>query len=1009
LIDSTDRDGPGAVLPPFGPGSGVTRQVLPIKDVGCGVYEFNPARWDSFMRTGNRWILFFLCLLLPRIAAAAESTDGVDYIRDVKPILSRRCSTCHGALKQKNGLRLDTAALAQQGGDGGPAVVPGSSAESLLIDAVTGANGVPKMPPEGEPLKPEEIEILRKWIDQGAKAPEETTPESPAKHWSYQVPVRPAVPGTANPAWVRNPIDAFIAAEQEKRGLAPSAPAPRNLLLRRVYLDLIGLPPTSEELAAFLADESSDAYDKVVDRLLESPHYGERWGRHWMDVWRYSDWDGYGAEVRESQPHIWRWRDWIVESLNADKPYDRMITEMLAGDELAPGDPETVRATGFLVRNWYKFNRNVWLDYTVEHTAKAFLGTTLNCARCHDHMYDPLAQQDYYRFRAFFEPHAIRTDRLPGQPDTTKVGLVRAFDQDAGTPTYLFTRGDEKRPDKEHPLAAGVPAALARGDLKIEPVTLAPTDYYPGLRPWVRQEIQTQARSAVEAARGKWTEANSSLAGARQKLAEFLAARAKNARPEPRPDAVLLPDAPAPVTEKDLRHAIGQAETLVALSNAKLASARAALTWTDLRIEADNANYATPPAANAKTLSLAAGQAEREHTLRVAEQNLLEAEQKLAAARAVPNPAAEPAKKEIAAAETAVANALKPRNEAQAALGQPLEAYTRFTPVYPTTSSGRRLALARWIADRNNPLTARVAINQIWLRHFGSPLVPTVFDFGLNGKLPTHPQLLDWLAVELMEPSADTSASTTAVPGNTGGTPAAAWRMKHIHRLIVMSNVYRQNSGSTGETAAADRKIDPDNVYLWRMNVRRMEAEIVRDSTLAVAGQLDPKMAGPEIDEGAGMTNGRRSLYFRNSKEKKMTFLDLFDRPNVVECYRRAESIVPQQALAMANSPLSLAQSRILAKVLSEQVGLDAAPERISAFIDAAFVRILNREASADERAECEAFLSAQAQRFTRPQSLTPFTAGEASPVPASADPHQRARENLVHVLLNHNDFLTVR
>jgi mono/diheme cytochrome c family protein len=961
------------------------------------------------MRTGNWWILFFVSLVLPRLAAAAEPAEGVDYVRDVKPILSRRCATCHGALKQKNGLRLDTAALAEQGGDGGPAVVPGNSAESLLIDAVTGANGVPKMPPEGEPLKPEEIETLRKWIDQGAKAPEETTPESPAKHWSYQVPVRPAVPQVANGAWAQNPIDAFIAAEQEKRGLAPSPPAAKHLQLRRVYLDLIGLPPTSEEMATFLADQSSDAYDKVVDRLLDSPHFGERWGRHWMDVWRYSDWDGYGAEVRESQPHIWRWRDWIVESLNADKPYDRMITEMLAGDELAPGDPQTVRATGFLVRNWYKFNRNVWLDYTVEHTAKAFLGTTLNCARCHDHMYDPLAQQDYYRFRAFFEPHAIRTDRLPGQPDTTKVGLVRAFDQDAGTPTFLFTRGDEKRPDKEHPLAAGVPAVLARGDLKIEPVTLAPTDYYPGLRPWVRQEIQTQAHAAVDAARGKWLEGNGTLAGARQKLAGFLAARAKTARPEPRPDAVLLPDAPAPVTEKELRHAIGQAETAVALANAKLATARAALAWTDLRIEADNANYATPPAANAKALSLAAGQAEREHTLRVAEQTLLEAEQKLAAAKSVANPAAEQAKKAIAAAETAVTNALKPRNEAQAALGQPLEAYTRFTPVYPATSSGRRLALARWIADRNNPLTARVAINQIWLRHFGSPLVPTVFDFGLNGKPPTHPQLLDWLAVELMEPAANVSGAVSGTPGAAADKPAGAWRMKHIHRLIVMSNAYRQNSGSTGELAAGDKKIDPDNVYLWRMNVRRMEAEIVRDSTLAVAGQLDPKMAGPEIDEGTGMTNGRRSLYFRNSKEKKMTFLDLFDRPNVVECYRRAESIVPQQALAMANSPLSLAQSRVLARVLSEQVGTDATPERIAAFVDAAFQRILNRAATADERAECAAFLSAQAERFTQPSSLTPFTAGEASPVAASADPHQRARENLVHVLLNHNDFLTVR
>jgi hypothetical protein len=999
-MQMTGRRSLATVLPPFALCKGVTRRARPITECDRGVYDSNRIRQVSFMKFGKRWFLLVACLALPRIAMAAE---GIDYVRDVKPILSRRCYTCHGALKQKNGLRLDTAALAAEGGDGGPAVVAGKSDESLLIDAITGANGVPKMPPEGEPLKPEEIETLRKWIDQGAKAPAEVTPEAPAKHWSYQAPVRPTVPAAANQAWIRNPIDAFIAAQQEKRGLAPSPAASKNLLLRRVHLDLIGLPPTSEELAAFLADESSDAYDKVVDRLLESPHYGERWGRHWMDVWRYSDWDGYGAEVRESQPHIWRWRDWIIESLNADKPYDRMVVEMLAGDEVAPGDPQTIRATGFLARNWYKFNRNVWLDYTVEHTSKAFLGTTLNCARCHDHMYDPLAQQEYYKFRAFFEPHSIRTDRLPGQPDTTKDGLVRAFDQDAGTPTFLFTRGDEKRPDKEHPLEAAVPAVLAKSELKIEPVTLAPTDYYPGLRPWVQQETQTQAQSAVDAARAKWTDANGALAGARQKLADFLAAKAKNARPEPRPDTVLLPDAPAPVTEKELRHAIGQAEAVVELADATLATARTALVWTTARIEADKANYASPPAANAKPLSLAAGQAEREHTLRVAEQTLLQAQQKLAAAQAAANPAADAAKKAIAAAEAAVAAALKPRNEAQAALGQPLEAYTRLTPVYPSTSSGRRLALARWIANRNNPLTARVAINQIWLRHFGSPLVSTMFDFGLNGKSPTHPELLDWLAVELMEPSVSSSSA-----GKSAGEPGA-WRMKHIHRLIVMSNAYRQQSMSTGPSADVDKKIDPDNIYLWRMNVRRMEAEVVRDSTLFVAGQLDSKMAGPEIDEGAGMTNGRRSVYFRNSKEKKMTFLDLFDRPNVVECYRRAESIVPQQALAMANSPLSLAQSRILAKVLSEKVGMDATSDRSAAFVDAAFTQILSRPPTAEERAECEAFLVEQSQRFTQPQSLTPFTAGAASPVPAAAEPHARARENLVHVLLNHNDFLTVR
>lgn len=954
------------------------------------------------MRVGHYSALLLSgCLLWTSVspASAEDAADPVDYVQDVKPILARRCYACHGALKQKNGLRLDTVPLALKGGEGGPAIVGGKSADSLLIDAVTGQNGVPVMPPEGEPLKPEEIAILRRWIDQGAKAPAEKTPEDPAKHWSYQVPVRPSIPAAANPAWVRNPIDAFIAAEHQQHGLQPSPEAAKPILLRRVYLDLIGLPPTRAEMDAFLADASSDAYAKVVDRLLESPRYGERWGRHWMDVWRYSDWDGYGAEVRESQPHIWRWRDWIIESLNADKPYDQMVVEMLAGDEVAPGNPATVRATGYLVRNWYKFNRNIWLDFTVEHTAKAFLGTTLNCARCHDHMYDPIAQLDYYKFRAFFEPHTIRTDRLPGQPDTAKDGLARVFDENAAAPTFLYTRGDEKRPDKDHPLPAAVPAVLSRGELQLEPITLAPVDYYPGLRPWAQQESLKHARQGVETAHAAWTAANAALATARQQLADFIASSTIPPGAAIRPRPVALPDSPEPVIEPDLQQAVAKAEDAAAVSDKTLATARAALAWTETRIAADNANYAQPPATDAKDLSLAAGRAEREHTLRVAELTLLQAEQKLRSASTASKTPNDARKKAIADAETAVANAIKARNAAQAALPQPLEAYTRFGPVYPTTSSGRRLALARWIANPANPLTARVAINHIWLRHFGSPLVPTVFDFGLNGKEPTHPALLDWLAAEFVEPG----------DAQPAGARKAPWGMKHIHRLIVTSSTYRQQSVTTGAAAAANKLHDPDNVYLWRMNVRRMEAEIVRDSTLHVAGKLDVTMAGPELDPESGMTVARRSVYFRNSKEKKMTFLDLFDRPNVVECYRRPESIVPQQALAMANSPLALAQSRLLAAKLSEEVGSQPGSEHDPLFIDTAFQQILNRPPTPEEQRECEAFLAEQSRRFVDPQALTQFTAGAAVSVPPSTDPRQRARENLVHVLLNHNDFLTVR
>ncbi len=383
-----------------------------------------------------------LALLLP----TAANDGAVDYLRDVKPLLTKRCYACHGALKQKADLRLDTAVSIREGGFSGPAVEPGKSDESLLIDAVTGNLGI-VMPPEGEPLNEAEIATIRQWIDGGAAAPDDEKPQkSPRDHWAFQAPKRPDVPEVANRAWVRNPIDAFLAAEHETRGLTPRPEADRATLLRRVSLDLTGLAPSRDELHAFLNDQSDDAYENLVDRLLASPRYGERWGRHWMDVWRYSDWYGYQAEVRHSQPHIWRWRDWIVESLNADKGYDRMVVAMLAADEAAPGDTDAARATGYLVRNWFKFNRNVWLQETVDHSAKAFLGITLACARCHDHKYDPISQADYYRVRA-----VLRAARHPHRP---RAGAGR---HDEGRPGSRLRR--PRRPADVPVRAGGRPQA----------------------------------------------------------------------------------------------------------------------------------------------------------------------------------------------------------------------------------------------------------------------------------------------------------------------------------------------------------------------------------------------------------------------------------------------------------------------------------------------------------------------------------------------------------------------
>jgi hypothetical protein len=896
-------------------------------------------------------------MMMPVLAIAlgllGADASTVDYLRDVKPVLARRCLACHGALKQKAGLRLDTASAMRKGGQSGPVIEPHQADESLLIDRITGADGE-RMPPEGEPLSTEEIGRLRAWINGGAPAPpDEKAQADPRRHWAFLPPVRPAVPRVANAAWVRNPIDAFLAAEHDQRGLSPRPPAERSELLRRVSLDLTGLAPTPRELRAFLEDSSTDAYDKLVERLLASPRYGERWGRHWMDVWRYSDWAGFGAEVRESQPHIWRWRDWIVESLNADKGYDLMVVEMLAGDELAPEDAATVRATGYLVRNWYKFNRNTWIQNTVDHTAKAFLGLTLNCARCHDHKYDPIAQTDYYAFRAFFEPHDVRTDRLPGQADTAKDGLVRAYDAKVDAPTHLFVRGDEKDPDKEHPLAPAVPKLFGR-ELAIGLVTLPATAHDLALRPYIRAETLASAEAAVAAARKRVEAARAALDTAREQ------AIVAGTVPEVRPAA------PASAEK-----ALAEADAALMAAWAERESARA-------RIAAESARHTVPPdSKRADILALIAHCAERQAALKRAEANVLRDERALAEAK----PGA-PANQAMAT----LAESRKGVETARAAAGKLSLQYTPIAPVYPATSTGRRLALARWIVDRKNPLAARVAVNHVWMRHFGKPLVTSVFDFGLNGRPPSHPALLDWLAVELME---------------------SGWSLKALHRLIVTSNAYRMQSSGVPDDPNA--RTDPENVYIWRMNPRRMEAEAVRDNVLFVAGSLDTTIGGPELDQNAGLTTNRRSVYYRHAPEKLMTFLKLFDAANMNACYRRDESVVPQQALALANSPLALAQSRTLAGKLTEEVGTGTSPAAETAFVAAAFERILARTPSDEERAACEEYLVTQARRLANAASLTPFGEGPACSVAPSSDPRQRAREDLVHVLINHNDFVTIR
>jgi hypothetical protein len=904
------------------------------------------------------WVihLFFL-------QAAAQAVP-VDYERDVRPILTKHCFACHGALRQQSGLRLDAVQLIREGGDRGPSISPGNSEESILIAAIRETGDIERMPPadESAPLSEEQIAILENWIREGAEAADEPIPPDPGSHWAYQSPARVRVPDVSSPLWQRSPIDAFLYATHERKGLVAAPAASKEILLRRLYFDLVGLPPTRDELRAFLNDSSDDCYDRVVDRLLASPRYGERWGRHWMDVWRYTDWSGLDNKMRHSQKHIWRWRDWIVESLNHDKSYDRMILEMLAGDELDPGNADTVRATGFLARNWYLYNRNFWLDDIIEHTAKGFLGVTLNCARCHEHKYDPISHEDYYRFRAFFEPHDVRLDQVGREKDLEKDGLPRVYDADPQAVTYRFIRGEETRPDKDQPHEPAIPAVLGTVEGTIQSVPLPMQAWFPELCPDARKEAIAEADDAVQ-------NANEALEQARRAIADA----ARNFGPAEEVTDARTVDNRLSAEDWDL--AITKRELPAA--EAKAIAAQEERNALQAVLDADLARYVDSNHSETalKDLSQAARRARNQAMIRRAEADLIVAQNALAAAKTAPDSDSEKAKAAVTAAQAGVATA----NQELKTLKSPPDSQEPITEihagkVYPSTSTGRRLALARWIADRNNPLTARVAVNHIWTRHFGAPLVDSMFDFGLRTKQPVNHELLDWLAVEFMEHS---------------------WSMKHLHRLIVTSSAYRMQSNSS-DADSPNAKIDPDNLLLWRMNVRRMEAEVVRDTLIYLTGRLDSTLGGPDLPIAEGDEGTRRTIYYKYSRDHQIPFLRMFNPASVEECYLRQHGIAPQQALAMSNSRMALTSGRKLAALITEQTDSETSEEAAEAFIEAAFETVLGRRPLPAEQTVCAA-------------ALTDFTAAASSDSGSSTAARRRACENLVHILLNHNDFITVR
>ena len=852
------------------------------------------------------------------------------YLEQIKPVFKERCYACHGALKQKAGLRLDSVTLMERGSNNGNVLDVEGKDLPPLFQRLISTDPEERMPPEGKPIETETIQALRMWIEAGHPGPSDEKPEDdPLSHWAFLPPEKPELNHPAT-----NPIDAILAQYHEENNLNPQAIAEPRLLMRRLFLDLVGLPPEPEQIEDFLNAPEAPGYSRIVDQLLASPHHAERWGRHWMDVWRYSDWFGLGTQLRYSQKHIWHWRDWILESLNEDKGYDQMILEMLAADELYPTDQNRLRATGFLARNYFLFNRTTWLDKTIEHTSKAFLGLTMQCSKCHDHKYDPISARDYYQFRAILEPHQIRTDALPGESDLNKNGLPRVFDMHPDAPTYVHVRGNEKQRDISEKMHPAPPAFLRHVPFNITPIILPPTAYRPEIRTHVKDTLLKEAETHIDvleaglkkdSSDGDAYHSNSETGDTQEH--EWMAAKLRPAMITAKFEAIrnkaMLPDS-LQQQALDEKAAKTEYEYEMTRFDWKISKARQA-------IEAGNED-------SKEALKQTLDQIQEKRTQHI--QSHLE------------NPLQ-----------------YTPLRASIKALESPAETEKeRFLP-YPKTSTGRRTALAMWITHPDHPLTARVAVNHIWMRHFGAPLVDPVTDFGRQTSPPKLQELLDFLAITLIEND---------------------WKMKPIHRLIVTSQAYKRSS-SESNALADNLMIDPHNELVWRQNSIRMESQILRDSILQLSNQLHTQLGGPTIDPEGSPNMHRRSLYFKHSRDDQHRFLTLFDDASILACYRRSESVIPQQALALANSSLSMDASTRITEALTLKTGIGE--DNHEAFVELAFETILGWTPTPEEMNAC----------------LDSITNWQEENESNSKPNTQSPRASLIHVLLNHNDFATIR
>lgn len=945
-----------------------------------------------FRRFGLGWfVLVILCGgEAGRLSGAEEDPEGIAfYEQRIRPLLLEHCGTCHSAdiRDPKGGLRVSSREWLLKGGDSGPAIRPGKPGESLLVAAVKHQGRV--MPPKGPPLAESQIADLVAWIERGAPAPAGPPPAgvpggfdfvTARQLWSLRPLVSPARPAVTQVAWPRETLDLFVLAKLEGAGLGPSPEADRRTLLRRVTWDLTGLPPTMAEMTDFLADPSPDAYERAVDRLLASPRYGERWGRHWLDVARFADTkDGvlmYGDN--RIRPYAYTYRDYVVRAFNEDLPYDRFIHEQLAADRIVPPvEPWRLGALGFLTLG-RMFDNNVHdvIDDRIDTVTRGLLGLTVACARCHDHKYDAISMADYYALYGVFASCEVPLD-LPLIADPRDIPGAPEFEADLAAKqkgvqefleaqyNLLLEAARQRVGDYLVKVATTPPDPL---ETAIFFLSLAPEDLRPPVVARWRRYVESRSRPE-DPVFGLWnellalSEAELQAVGTtEQVLDRWQSKPAGCGAGEVNPRVLVALRAQPPRSRAEVAVRYGE------LLKSVYAESKSALPQDGTQ---------TTDAAAGQLLEIVVsrdspGWFPRNQTRRYMsrmETDSFGGKVNELDVVAVKSPAAPPrAMVLVDAPELHDPRIFLRGNPARP--GPPVE--RRFLSVLspaepvPFPHGSGRLDLAHAITDAQNPLTRRVIVNRVWMHHFGEPLAGSPGDFGVRSVPPVHGELLDFLAAQLIE----------------GG-----WSLKTLHRQLVLSATYRQTSSDRPDC----RRVDAENHLLWRMNRRRLDLESMRDTLLAVSGRLNNHSGGRPVDAAGNPVEARRTIYGLVDRQNVPGLYRAFDFASPdTSAERRPQTTVPQQALFGLNGPFVFEQCRSLMRRVDVLAG-ESAAERVTAL----FREVLQREPAVDELADALEFVTSAAG----PEAASQQSGGE---MPLSR------WEQLAQVLLMSNELMFV-